>query len=254
VRIPRRLRHGEEASLVEHLDELRSRLLIALGALAVGFVVAFVFHKHLIHWLNVALPEDKRKPVTFGVTEPLVTSIKVSLWAGFALALPVVLWQVWSFFAPAFEEHAQRIVAIFVGLSTLLFAGGLAFGYWVVLPPGVRFLLNYDTDLFTIQVRASYYYSFAAFLLVAIALVFELPIFILALVRLGVLTTAKLRRNRRLGYVIMFIIAVLLPTADPVSLVLETVPLLTLYELSIWLAVFMERRWQRSETGLAAAR
>ena len=254
MRIPRRLRHGEEASLVEHLDELRTRLLIALGALAVGFVVAFIFHKHLIHWLNDPLPKGKDRPITLGVTEALVTSIKVSLWAGFALALPFILWQIWGFFAPAIEEHAQRIVATFVALSTVLFAGGLAFGYWVVLPPGVRFLINYDSDLYTPEIRASYYYSFAAFMLVALALVFELPIFILALVRLGVLTTAKLRRNRKMGYVIMFVIAVLLPTADPVSLVLETVPLLTLYELSIWLAVFMERRWQRSETGLAAAR
>ena len=79
------------------------------------------------------MPDDK-KPITFGVTEPLVTSIKVSLWAGFALALPIILWQLWSFFAPAIEEHAQRIVALFVGVSTFLFACGLAFGYWVVLP------------------------------------------------------------------------------------------------------------------------
>ncbi|MEK6274378.1 MAG: twin-arginine translocase subunit TatC [Actinomycetota bacterium] len=255
MRIPRRLGHGEEASLVEHLDELRTRLLISLFSLAAGFIVAFIFHKHLIEWLNVALPEDKQKPVTFGVTEPLVTSIKVSLWAGFALVLPVILWQLWSFFAPAVEEHAQRIVAVFVGISTVLFAGGLAFAYWVVLPPGVEFLTNYDSDLYTIEVRASYYYSFAAFLLVAIALVFELPIFILALVRLGVLTTARLRSNRRAGYVIMFVIAVALPTADPVSLVLEVIPLFVLYESSIWLAVFMERRWKRAgAAGLASAR
>jgi sec-independent protein translocase protein TatC len=255
MRLPRRLSHGEEASLVEHLDELRTRLLIGLSSVAIGFVVAFVFHKHLIHWLNAPLPADQKKPITLGVTEPLVTSIKVSLWAGFALALPVILWQLWSFFAPAVEEHAQRIVATFVGLATVLFAGGLAFGYWVVLPPGVQFLLNYDTDLFNAQIRASYYYSFAAFLLVALALVFELPIFVLTLVRLGVLTTAKLRRNRRTGYVIMFVIAVALPTADPVSLVLETIPLLILYELSIWLSVFMERRWKRAgAAGLASAR
>jgi len=252
VRIPRRLGHGEEASLVEHLDELRTRLLIALSSLAVGFVVAFIFHGHLIEWLNVALPDDK-KPITLGVTEPLVTSIKVSLWAGFALALPVILWQLWSFFAPAIEEHAQRIVALFVGISTVLFAGGLAFGYWVVLPPAVRFLTNYDSHLYAIEIRASYYYSFAAFMLVALALVFQLPIFMLALVRLGVLTTERLRRNRRIGYVVMFGIAILLPTADPVSLVLETIPLLLLFEASIWLSVLMERRWRRAETQLAAS-
>ena len=254
MKLPRRLRHGEEASLVEHLDELRTRLIVSLVALAGGFIVAFIFHTHLLDWLNQALPADNRKPVTLGVTEPFVTSIKISLYAGFALALPIILYQVWSFFAPAFEEHAQRIVAGFVALATGLFAGGLAFAYWVVLPPAVHFLTNYDNEQYQIEVRASYYYSFASLLLVGIALIFELPIFILALVRLGVLTTAQLRRNRRIGYVIMIVIAILLPTVDPVSLFFEAVPMLILFELSIWLSVLMERRWRRAETGLAAAR
>jgi sec-independent protein translocase protein TatC len=246
VRLPRRLGHGEEASLVEHLDELRTRLIISLVALSVGFVVAFAFHKHLIHWLNQPLPADQRKPVTFGVTEPFFTSVKVSLYAGFAIALPVILYQIWSFFAPAIEENSQRVISGFVALASILFAGGLAFAYWVVLPPGIHFLTNYDQNLYTIQVRASYYYSFAALLLVSIALIFELPIFVLALVRLRVITTAMLRRNRRTGYVVMFIVAVLLPTVDPVSLAFETIPLLILYEGSIWLALFFEKRWQRS--------
>jgi sec-independent protein translocase protein TatC len=246
VRLPRRLGHGEEASLVEHLDELRTRLIISLVALSIGFVVAFAFHKHLIHWLNQPLPADQRKPVTFGVTEPFFTSVKVSLYAGFAIALPVILYQIWSFFAPAIEENSQRVISGFVALASILFAGGLAFAYWVVLPPGIHFLTNYDQNLYTIQVRASYYYSFAALLLVSIALIFELPIFVLALVRLRVITTAMLRRNRRTGYVVMFIVAVLLPTVDPVSLAFETIPLLILYEGSIWLALFFEKRWQRS--------
>ncbi len=227
---------------------------MSLIALALGFLVAFLFHAHLVHWLNQALPAGKRKPITLGVTEPFTTSIKISLYAGFALALPVILYQLWSFFAPAFEEHAQRIVAGFVALATGLFAAGLAFAYWIVLPPAIHFLTNYDSNLYSIQVRASYYYSFAALLLIGIALVFELPIFVLALVRLGVLTTAQLRRNRRTGYVVMIVIAILLPTVDPVSLVFEAVPLLVLYELSIWLSVLMEKRWRRAETELAAAR
>ena len=225
--------------------------MVSLVALMLGFVVAFVFHHHLLDWLNQALPADRRKPITLGVTEPFVISIKVSLYAGFALALPVILWQVWSFLAPAFEEHSQRIVAAFVTLASGLFAGGLAFAYWVVLPPAVHFLTNYDQSQFNIMVRASSYYSFAALLIVGIALIFELPIFVLALVRLGVVTTEKLRRNRRIGYVVMVVIAILLPTVDPVSLVFEAVPLLALYELSIWLSVLMERRWRRAETQLA---
>jgi sec-independent protein translocase protein TatC len=242
-RLPRRLRHGEEATLVEHLDELRSRLIISLLSVGVATGIAYGFHHHIIHWLNQPLPKAHRHPITFGVTEPFVTSIKVSLYAGFALALPVVLWQVWSFLAPAVEESAQRIVAAFVALATFLFAGGLAFAYWIALPAALQFLTNFDSNLYNIQVRASYYYSFASVVLVAVALVFELPIFVLALVRLGVLSSSTLRRNRRLGYVIVFVLAVLLPTVDPVSLIFEAVPLLLLFEGSIWLSVLMERRW-----------
>ena len=245
VRLPRRLAHGDSVTLVEHLDELRTRMIVSLLALAGGFAVSFAFHEHIIRWLTEPLPED-RQLVTFGVTEPFFTSVKVSLYAGFALALPVLLWQLWSFLAPAFEEHKQRVVAVFVAIATALFAGGLAFGYWLVLPKALAFLTSYDAELYDIQIRASYYYSFVSLGLVGIALVFELPIFILALVRLGVLTSAKLRRNRRIGYVAVVVVAALLPTVDPVSLALETIPLLVLFEASIWASVFFEKRWTTS--------
>jgi sec-independent protein translocase protein TatC len=244
-RLPRRLRHGEEASLVEHLDELRARMIVALVAIVAAFAVAFAFHVHIVEWLTEPLPDDKRL-VTFGVTEPFTTSIKVSFYAAFALALPVVLYQAWSFLAPAMEEHTQRIVSVFVLLGTLLFAGGVAFGYFVVLDQALAFLTNYDDELYDIQIRASYYYSFVSLSLVAMGLMFEMPVFVLALVRLGVLTSARLRRNRRIGIFLMVVVAVLLPTVDPVSLAFEVVPLLLLFELSIWLAAFMERRWARA--------
>jgi sec-independent protein translocase protein TatC len=162
------------------------------------------------------------------------------------IALPIILWQVWSFLAPAFEEHAQRIVAVFVLIATALMVGGLAFGYWVLLPKALDFLTNYDEQLYDIQIRASYYFSFVTFALLAMALVFQLPIFILALVRLGVLTSARLRRNRRIGIALIVIVAALLPTVDPISLAFETIPLLILFELSIWASVFFERRWARA--------
>jgi sec-independent protein translocase protein TatC len=243
-RLPRRLRHGEEATLVEHLGELRARLVVSLLALAVGFIVAYVFHAHLIRLLEHALPREHRKLITFGVAEPFLTSVTVSLWAGFALALPVTLWQLWNFLAPAFEENSQRTVAIFVAFASALFAAGLVFAYYLALPAAVHFLTNYDSNLFNIQVRARDYISFAVAVLIAVAVVFELPIFVLAFVRLGILTTAKLRRNRRLGYVIIAAIAVALPGVDPVTTAMEMVPLWILYEGSIWLAVLMERRWR----------
>jgi sec-independent protein translocase protein TatC len=242
--LPRRLEHGEEATLVEHLDELRTRLIVAILSIVPAFIVAFIFHKHFIHWLTKPLPGDV-KLVTLGVTEPFTTSIKVSFYVAFAIALPVVLYQVWAFLAPAVEENVQRILGTFVALATALFVTGVLFGYFVVLSPAVKFLVNFDTTLYDTQVRASYYLSFATLLLFALGIVFELPIFILALVRLRVLSAAKMRRNRRVGYVVMLVIAILLPTVDPVSLILETVPLLLLFELSILLAAMMERRWRR---------
>ena len=158
----------------------------------------------------------------------------------------MILYQAWSFLAPAIEEHTQRVVSLFVLAGTLLFVAGVAFGYFVVLDQALEFLTTYDDDLYDIQIRASYYYSFVSLALLAMGLMFELPVFVLALVRLGVLTAAQLRRNRRIGYFLMLVIAVLLPTVDPVSLALETLPLVVLFELSIQLSAIMERRWAKA--------
>jgi sec-independent protein translocase protein TatC len=243
--LPRRLHHGEEATLVEHLDELRSRVIVSVVAIIPAFLVAFIFHEHLIKWLTGPLPEGKEL-VTFGVAEPFTTSVKVSFIAALALALPVVLWQIWSFLAPAFQPHAQRVVFISVTMATTLFACGVLFMYYVALPRALEFLTTYDDDLYNIQIRASYYYSFVALLLLGGGIAFEMPVFVLALVRLRVLSSARLRKNRKGALVILLVLAILLPTVDPVSLAFEFLPLVVLYETSIWLSVLMERRWRRT--------
>lgn len=243
--LPRRLRFGEEATVVEHLTELRQRILVGLLVLIPAFVVAFVFHEALIEWLKEPLPEDKRL-VTFGVTEPFTTAVKISLLAAIAVALPVLLWQLWAFLAPAVDEAVQRAIAGFVVLGTGLFAAGVAFSYFVVMPKALTFLTEFDDELYDVQIRASYYLSFVALLLLASGIAFELPIFVLALVRIGVVSTGTLRRNRRIALVGLVAFAILLPTVDPVSLAFEVIPLLILYEASIWLAVLLERRWERS--------
>jgi sec-independent protein translocase protein TatC len=245
-RLPRRLSYGEEATLVEHLEELRSRLIVCLVALGAAFPVAFYFHETLIEWLMRPLPDDRRL-ITIGVAEPFTTSVKVSLLAAFAVAFPVLVWQTWSFLAPAMQVGRQRVVTRFVALASVLFLGGMVFCYFVVLPPALDFLTNYDDELYDIEVRASYYLSFVSLMLIATGLIFQLPIFVLALVRLGILTSAQLRANRRLGYVILLGGAILLPTVDPVSLMLEVAPLWVLFELSIWLSVLLERRWQAAD-------
>ena len=249
--LPRRLRHGEEATLVEHLDELRRRLIVSLVALGLAFAVIYPFHAHLVEWLKRPLPPGKEL-VTLGVTEPFFISFKVSFYAAICVALPVLLYQLWSFLAPAVDESVQRVLSIFVAVATLLFAAGLTFGYLVLLPRALTFLTEYDDNLYDVQIRASYYYGFVSVALLGMALVFELPIFVLALVRLRVLTADRLRRNRRMGIFLVVLVAALLPTVDPVSLAFEAIPMLILFEGSIWLAVLMERRWERAGEELAS--
>ena len=242
--LPRRLHHGEEATLVEHLDELRSRLIVSLVVIVPAFLLTFALHERIIEWLTKPLPNDAPL-VTLGVTEPFTTSVKVSLLAAIALTIPVLLWQVWAFLAPALEPHLQRVVVAFVAFGTALFFTGVVFMYVVVLPRALDFLVTYDDELYDNQVRASYYYSFAAWTLLAGGLAFLLPIFILGLVRLRIVSSGTLRRNRRIAFVGLLVFAILLPTVDPVSLAFEVVPLVLLFELSIWLSVLMERRWRR---------
>jgi sec-independent protein translocase protein TatC len=251
-RLPRRLAHGEEATLVEHLGELRTRLAIALGSVGVTFLVAFLFQERLLDWFARPLPEDKTL-VTLGVTEPFFTAIKVSFFAGLAFALPVVLYQLWSFLAPAFEQHTQRLVSSLVVFATALFVGGASFAYFVVLPRALEFLTNFNSQFYDVEIRASYYYSFVTLAVFGLGVAFEMPIFILALVRLRIVTADQLRRNWRMGVFLVVLVAVLLPTVDPVSLAFEAGPLLALYALSVALATVMERRWERSWAEEAAS-
>jgi sec-independent protein translocase protein TatC len=242
--LPRRLRHGEEATLVEHLGELRTRLIISLAALAAGFVVAYAFHGRLLHWLNRPLPENLQKPVTFSPIEPFATTIMVCLWAGLLLALPIVFWQLWAFLAPALEERRQRSILVPVAFATVLGLGGVLFGYFVILTPAIHFLTNYDSSYYNIQIRARDYYRFVSFVLLGVALAFEVPVFVLALVRLRILSAAQLRHTWRLGIFVMTVIGVILPGVDPVSTLLSVIPLVVLYVLAIGLATFLEPRWR----------
>src|SRR5262245_63533742 len=132
--LPRRLGNGEEATLAEHLDELRGRLFVVLGTLAVTSIGAFAFHARLLAWLNRPLPAGHRHLVTLGVAEPFTVSLTVSLYAGVVLASPVILWQLWAFFAPAFEPTTERKMFGLVGFAAALGAGGVSFGFWIVLP------------------------------------------------------------------------------------------------------------------------
>jgi sec-independent protein translocase protein TatC len=227
--------HDDRLTLVEHLDELRTRIIVCALAFAVGFGLCFWQDEEVFDILNNPLPEGF-KPITFGVTEPFLTTVTVSAYAGLALALPVILYQLYAFVLPAFSPHERRVALPILLMVPVLFAGGIAFGYFIVLDRAVEFLLNFNDEQFNIQVRARDYYSFVAFMLVAMGVMFQVPMGILAATRIGVVTPQKLREWRRYAYFIIIVVAALLPTVDPVSLALEIVPLVILFELSIVLA------------------
>lgn len=244
-RIVRSLEHGQHADLVDHLGELRTRLLVVVAATGLAFIGAFIVHESIIEVLNRTLPPDLDQPITIGIAEPFLTSIKVSLWAAVGVAMPVILWQAWGFCAPAFDKPARRTTLGFVLVGSLLFALGAIFSYAVALPSAVNFLTGYDTELYDIQVRARDFYTFAAAVIVSIGLVFQLPVVLLALVRLRVLRAATLRRNRRIAYVSLTALAVLLPGVDPVLTLMELVPIIVLFEATLFFASRFERRWDR---------
>ncbi|MDX6481195.1 MAG: sec-independent protein translocase protein TatC [Gaiellaceae bacterium] len=241
VRLPRRLEHGEEATLAEHLDELRGRLFVIIGAVVLGTIVAYVFHNDVLDWLNTPLPKGVR-PLTLGVAEPFTITITVCLYAGLVAALPVVLWQLWSFFAPAVEARFERKVLLLVLCSVVLGAVGVWFGYEILLPRAIHFLTSFDSSHFDNKVQAKPYYNFVVTILVGIVVIFQTPLAILGLVAIGVLSSRTLRKQRRLGYFITAAVALALPGPDLVTTFLELAPMWILFEGSIWLAFFFERR------------
>jgi sec-independent protein translocase protein TatC len=251
--LPRRLAYGEEATLVEHLGELRARVVVVLLALVASFAVTYSFRGHILHWLNAPLPDRLQKPVTFGVAEPFTTSVWVAFWTGLLIALPIVIWQLWAFLAPAISVHYQRTMTAMVGAATLLMVGGVLFGYFVALPAAVKFLTSYDSSHYTILIRARDYYSFCTQVLFAVGLVFEVPMIVLGLVQLRVLSAARLRRTWRVGLAVMAVIAVALPGVDPVTTTFEMIPLMMLYGVSIWAATIIDHRRKARESAAEAA-
>ena len=241
-KLPRRLGHGEEAPLDEHLEELRQRLFVIIGAVVAGTVVAYIFHGHLLHWLNQPLPPGHRKLLAIGVAEPFTVTLTVCIYAGIVLASPVILWQIWGFFAPAFDRTIERKILVLVAAAAVLAAAGVAFGYWILLPRALRWLTSYDSVNFLHLIQAKAYYSFVTTVMLGMVVIFQTPLVILGLVSIGVLSSRTLRKHRRLGYFITAAVALALPGPDFLTTFLELLPMWLLFEASIWLAVLLERR------------
>ena len=230
--------HDEELSLVDHLEELRSRIIVS--AIAFAFALGLCFwQNHLI--LSIANEALGKEPVTLGVTEQFSTTLTLSAYAAILLALPVLLYQAYAFVLPAFSPRERRVALPLLLMIPFLFVGGAVFAYFVVLPPSLTFLLGFNADEFTTLVRARDYYSFVSLMVIMVGLLFQVPVGILALSKLGIVTPAQLRRNRRYAILVIAIVAALLPSADPVTMLIIMVPLVVLYEGSILLASALGR-------------
>ena len=188
------------------------------------------------------LPDDHDQLITFGVTEPFTTTMTVAAYGALVLSLPVLLWQLYAFVLPAFSRSERRAVLPILVLFPILFLAGLAFAYFVVMPAAVNFLLNFNDAQFNSQVRARDYYGFFGMTMRAGGLVFQMPLLILALTRLNIVTTTQIARNRRYAYLAIAVLAAALPGIDPISMLLEMIPLLVLFELSVALSRLFDRR------------
>jgi sec-independent protein translocase protein TatC len=228
--------HEDQLSLVEHLDELRFRIIVCVAVFGVALALCFWQNHLLLEIAGGPLPGDHKKLLTFGITEPFTTTITVAAYGALILSMPFLLYQVYAYVLPAFSATERKTVLPILLLFPLLFLAGIAFAYFAVMPAAVKFLLNFNDSQFNIQVRARDYYSFFSTTMLAGGLIFQLPLAILAVTRLGIVKVEQLRSNRRYAYLLIAIVAAALPGVDPVSMLIEMVPLLVLYELSILLA------------------
>lgn len=229
--------HEDRLSLVEHLDELRTRILVSLAAVGVAFALCFWPGRELLFEVaNAPLPAARR-PITFGVTEPFFTTVTLSAYAALILALPVVLYQAYAFVMPAFRPGERRAVLPLLLAVPVLFAAGVAFAYFVAAPRAIGFLLGFNESQFNVQVRARDYYGFLVVLHLGLGLLFQVPVGVLAVSRLGLVTPDQLRRNRRYALLVAAVVAMIAsPGGDPVTMLIFMAPLVLLFELSILLA------------------
>jgi sec-independent protein translocase protein TatC len=294
--------HEDRLSVVEHLDELRHRLIISVGAFIVAFTLCLVFNHQLLTIVNKPLQETTQKrteegkgvlgeiyvldqavkqltasnekifnsvapglkpaqqavlraeldkqqkiadaikppngaqPVTLAPGEPFTATFTVAFYFALLLSMPIILYQLYAFLIPAFSPQERKVATPLMAMIPVLFIAGVLFGYYLVLPAAVRFLQNFNSDQFNILLQARDYYKFAVLTLVASGIVFQVPVAVLALTRLGVVTPQFLLKNWRYAIVILTVIAVLLPGTDPVSTMIECIPLYLLYAMSIVLS------------------
>jgi sec-independent protein translocase protein TatC len=231
--------HEDRLTIVEHLDELRSRIVISVVAFAVALGLCFWQNHALLKIMNN--PLGNREPITFGVAEPFTTTLTVSAYFAILVSLPIILYELYAFVLPAFSPKERRVAMPLLLAVPALFIAGAVFCYFLIIPAALDFLLAFNADEFQTEIRARDYYSFSLLTMIVTGLIFQLPIGILGAARMGVTTPEKLRRNRRYAFLGCAIVAALMPGVDPVTMLIMMAPLVALYELSILLAAALGR-------------
>jgi sec-independent protein translocase protein TatC len=234
----------EGQTILEHLNELRKRLTWAVIGLVIGTVISFLFTEPLLQYL-IAPYGDVVQAIS--PTEPIETYFKVALVSGAILSMPVIIYQIWLFVAPALEKNERRFVYIFVPAAFLMFLLGIAFSWYVLLPAAINFLAGFMPEIFLTEWTAREYISFTTTFLFWIGVCFEMPLVVYLVARAGLIEARTLREQWRVALVgIAILAAAVTPSVDPVTMLLTMLPLLVLYILSILLAMLGQRQFRRA--------
>lgn len=236
--------NDKKLTSLEHLSELRNRLIKCVIAVLITTIISFVFAKQIFHIL--ILPAEGINLIYIAMTEMVGTYMKVSLTSGIILAMPYLVYQLIMFTSPALTRTEKKYVYLILPWIALMFIAGVIFGYFILVPPATKFLITFGSDIATPQIKIGNYISIVTRLLLAIGLVFELPVVTTFLSRLGVITPKWLSGKRKPAIILAFILAAIItPTFDPINQSLVAVPLIVLYEMSIWLAKLVQRKEPR---------
>ena len=235
-----------------HLEELRKRLVICAIAVGAGFIISYIFAKQLFSYLVLpltkVLPNDSRLIFT-NLPEMFIAYIKVALVAGIILAIPIIFYQLWMFLAPALFRKEKRYIIPFVLFSSILFAAGALFGYLVVFPYGFKFFVSFATEDIQALPSVKQYFSFAIRLLLAFGLVFEMPVVVLFLTKIGLITPDSMKKFRKFAILCSFILSAILTPPDVATQLMMALPIIILYEISIFLSkAIYRKKEEKSET------
>jgi sec-independent protein translocase protein TatC len=234
----KRARPDDELTLVEHLDELRTRLIVSISVLLIAVSASYYEYGRIFSLLTD--PIHNRRLYSFSPGEAFFTTLGVSVYAGLLISLPVLSYQFYAYVIPAFSEESQKTIRPMLLLIPGLFLIGVVFGWFIVVPAALHFLVNYNKDVVNYLPRAADYIHFVAYTLLAMGIVFELPVVMMMLGRVGILRSSLMKRRWREAVVILAIIAALLPGTDPVTMTAEYLPMLLLYWFSYFLVKAVE--------------